>query len=126
MSIDSSSQTTYCSKSLCKLINSRFYWQYSFLLVIRGNEKIAARRASERREQLRAVQAHVRKDDGRLHAYGWSLPAKGTGPAGESTPPKTQQTSATPQVPVPVPVYCRPLMEKEDGMKVSSVLYLIP
>ncbi|KAK9499816.1 hypothetical protein O3M35_002785 [Rhynocoris fuscipes] len=81
-----------------------------------NNEKIAARRASERREQLRAVQAHVRKDDGRLHAYGWSLPAKG-GSSSSPAPPKTQ-SSATPQVPVPVPVYCRPLMEKEDGMKI--------
>ncbi|XP_014241649.1 JNK-interacting protein 3 isoform X4 [Cimex lectularius] len=75
-------------------------------------EKIQAKRAGERREQLRSVQAHVRKDDGRLHAYGWSLPAKSG-----TTPPKPQNTG-TPQVPVPVPVYCRPLMEKEDGMKV--------
>nr|XP_024217372.1 JNK-interacting protein 3 isoform X2 [Halyomorpha halys] len=73
-------------------------------------EQRTARRASERREQLRAVQAHVRKDDGRLHAYGWSLPAKGA-----AAPPKV---SGSPQVPVPVPVYCRPLMEKEDGMKI--------
>ncbi|KAF6201697.1 hypothetical protein GE061_004092, partial [Apolygus lucorum] len=91
----------------------------------RGNEKIATRRANERRDQLRAIQAHVRKDDGRLHAYGWSLPAKGTGGAaqgsnggGPTTPLKTPPTSGTPQVPVPVPVYCRPLMEKEDGMKI--------
>lgn len=73
-------------------------------------EQRTARRASERREQLRAVQAHVRKDDGRLHAYGWSLPAKGA-----AAPPKV---TGSPQVPVPVPVYCRPLMEKEDGMKI--------
>uniref|UniRef100_A0A0A9WLN6 JNK-interacting protein 3 n=1 Tax=Lygus hesperus TaxID=30085 RepID=A0A0A9WLN6_LYGHE len=85
-----------------------------------GNEKIATRRANERRDQLRAIQAHVRKDDGRLHAYGWSLPAKGTGGAaqgtngaGPTTPLKTPPTTGTPQVPVPVPVYCRPLMEKE-------------
>lgn len=84
----------------------------------RSNEKIAARRASERREQLRAVQAHVRKDDGRLHAYGWSLPAKG-GAGGSPVPPRSQNSSGPPQVPVPVPVYCRPLMEKEDGMKVK-------
>ncbi|XP_073975004.1 JNK-interacting protein syd isoform X5 [Rhodnius prolixus] len=82
-----------------------------------SNEKIAARRASERREQLRAVQAHVRKDDGRLHAYGWSLPAKG-GAGGSPVPPRSQNSSGPPQVPVPVPVYCRPLMEKEDGMKI--------
>lgn len=39
-----------------------------------------ARRAVERQEQYRQVQAHVRKEDGRLQAYGWSLPGKvGTG-----------------------------------------------
>jgi len=73
------------------------------------------------------VRAHVRKDDGRLQAYGWSLPAKVPGSAGLVT--HTQQisnasrhlTTSTSQVPVPVPVYCRPLTEKEPGMKVSSI-----
>ncbi|KAL1130562.1 hypothetical protein AAG570_011808 [Ranatra chinensis] len=79
-----------------------------------SSEKLAARRATERREQLRAVQAHVRKDDGRIHAYGWSLPTKG-GPT--PVAPKIE-SSSSPHVPVPVPVYCRPLMEKEDNMKI--------
>ena len=37
-----------------------------------------------------------------------------------SKPPSKQSTSS---VPVPVPVYCRPLMEKEPGMKVSSLFF---
>ncbi|KAL1455874.1 hypothetical protein WDU94_000642 [Cyamophila willieti] len=79
------------------------------------SEKIATRRANERREQYRQVRAHVRKDDGRLQAYGWSLPAKLT-----STPPVhvPLPSSSSGQVPVPVPVYCRPLTEKEPGMKI--------
>lgn len=84
----------------------------------RCSEKMAARRATERKEQYRQVRAHVRKDDGRLQAYGWSLPAKAS-PASRSLiqPPPS---STTPQVPVPVPVYCRPLTEKEPGMKVCK------
>lgn len=69
----------------------------------RSSEKLVARRANERREQYRQVRAHVRKEDGRLHAYGWSLPGKPSAPVRQ---------------PVPVPVYCRPLQESEPGMKV--------
>ncbi|XP_033224352.1 JNK-interacting protein 3 isoform X3 [Belonocnema kinseyi] len=68
-----------------------------------SSEKLVARRANERREQYRQVRAHVRKEDGRLQAYGWSLPGKPTAPARQ---------------PVPVPVYCRPLQETEPGMKI--------
>ena len=63
------------------------------------------------------MRAHVKKDDGRLQAYGWSLPAKSPpGPASKLD--ADQPKISTPNVPVPVPVYCRPLMEKEPGMKV--------
>ncbi|XP_043278658.1 JNK-interacting protein 3 isoform X3 [Venturia canescens] len=68
-----------------------------------SSEKLYARRANERREQYRQVRAHVRKEDGRLQAYGWSLPGKPSAPA---------------RHPVPVPVYCRPLQETEPGMKI--------
>ena len=59
----------------------------------------------------------MKKEDGRLQAYGWSLPAK---PTGAGKPDSDVGKAAAAQVPVPVPVYCRPLMEKEPGMKVSS------
>ncbi|XP_066147716.1 JNK-interacting protein 3 isoform X2 [Euwallacea fornicatus] len=75
-----------------------------------GSDKYAARKALERREQYRQVRAHVRKDDGRLHAYGWSLPGKVT-PSGNIV----KQTSS---VPVPVPVYCRPLVETTSNMRI--------
>ncbi|XP_058796711.1 JNK-interacting protein 3 isoform X2 [Phymastichus coffea] len=68
-----------------------------------SSEKLVARRANERKEQYRQVRAHVRKEDGRLQAYGWSLPGK---------------PSAPQRQPVPVPVYCRPLQETEPGMKI--------
>ncbi|RZF40125.1 hypothetical protein LSTR_LSTR011253 [Laodelphax striatellus] len=90
----------------------------------RCSEKVAARRATERKEQYRQVRAHVRKEDGRMHAYGWSLPAKNPSNASSAvSPPRSltaphSSSSAAAQVPVPVPVYCRPLTEKEPGMKI--------
>lgn len=57
-----------------------FSWYHSLWRSGSGSERLVARRAVERREQYRQVRAHVRKEDGRLQAYGWSLPGKvGTG-----------------------------------------------
>ncbi|KAJ8980243.1 hypothetical protein NQ317_003751 [Molorchus minor] len=75
-----------------------------------GPDKLAMRKALERREQYRQVRAHVKKEDGRLQAYGWSLPGK----VGNSSTGK--QSSGG--VPVPVPVYCRPLAETTPAMKI--------
>ncbi|XP_063910982.1 JNK-interacting protein 3 isoform X4 [Zophobas morio] len=75
-----------------------------------GSEKLSMRRAVERREQYRQVRAHVRKEDGRLQAYGWSLPGK--------VGPGTKGSQSSSGVPVPVPVYCRPLAETTPGMKI--------
>ncbi|XP_020278253.1 JNK-interacting protein 3 isoform X2 [Pseudomyrmex gracilis] len=86
-------------------IDTWFFWlRVGCLLVSRSSEKLVARRANERREQYRQVRAHVKKEDGRLQAYGWSLPGKPSAPVR--------------QPPVPVPVYCRPLQETEPGMKI--------
>ena len=74
-------------------------------------------RVNERKEQYKKVRTHVKQEDGRMHAYGWSLPAnKPTASSTASTPNSEESRNAN--VPVPVPVYCRPLMEKEPGMKV--------
>ncbi len=64
------------------------------------------KRAAERREQYKLVKAHVKKDEsGRLHAYGWSIPAAD----------RKQPT-------VPVPIYCRPVFDvssqKANKMKI--------
>ena len=72
--------------------------------------------------------------DGRMQAYGWSLPAKVPQQGSNSVPGTTSPAPTSDDVsskggsagsnangssvPVPVPVYCRPLMEKEPGMKV--------
>ncbi|CAH1125243.1 unnamed protein product [Ceutorhynchus assimilis] len=79
-----------------------------------GTDKFALRKALERKEQYRQVRAHVKKDDGRLHAYGWSLPGKVPSPGTILT---SKQQSAN-SVPVPVPVYCRPLAETTPHMRI--------
>ncbi|XP_044732604.1 JNK-interacting protein 3 isoform X2 [Chrysoperla carnea] len=85
-----------------------------------GSERLVARRAVERREQYKQVRAHVRKEDGRLQAYGWSLPGKVSGPvaAVSSSGNQSKNSGSGGTVPVPVPVYCRPLAETTPGMKI--------
>ncbi|XP_050312049.1 JNK-interacting protein 3 isoform X2 [Anthonomus grandis grandis] len=72
-----------------------------------GSENYMMRKEMERKEQYRQVKAHVKKDNGRLHAYGWSLPGKvSSSPAGKGNS----------GLPVPVPVYCRPLAETTPNL----------
>jgi len=56
-------------------------------------------------------QQTVAKEDGRMQAYGWSLPSKSSLDSPKSSP--------TISVPVPVPVYCRPLFEQDNNLKLS-------
>ena len=49
--------------------------------------------------------------EGRMQAYGWSLPAKYSTEVAEG---------GKSLVSVPVPVYCRPLNLNDPGMKVSA------
>jgi len=78
------------------------------------SEKAKKERDKERREQYKQVRAYVKKDTGgRLQAYGWSLPAK------FQPTILSKETPSKHHVPVPVPVYCRPLFDKESGLKVS-------
>ncbi|XP_076319129.1 C-Jun-amino-terminal kinase-interacting protein 4-like isoform X4 [Tachypleus tridentatus] len=84
-------------------------------------EKLQQQRAKERREQYKQVRAHVQKDDGRMQAYGWSLPTKTIVPGSKnqigSSSSDTSKSNSS-HVPVPVPIYCRPLLEKDPGMKI--------
>lgn len=82
-----------------------------------SNDGTSERAQARRREQYRQVRAHVQKEDGRLQAYGWSLPGATGGKSSQSDGrggKNGQQTG----VPVPVPVYCRPLAEASPHMKV--------
>ena len=83
------------------------------LLYYSTSEKAKKEREKERKEQYKQVRAHVKKDDGRMQAYGWSLPAK--------FQPQLPAASPRNSVPVPVPVYCRPLLETDIALKVSGL-----
>uniref|UniRef100_A0A671VZS7 C-Jun-amino-terminal kinase-interacting protein 4 n=1 Tax=Sparus aurata TaxID=8175 RepID=A0A671VZS7_SPAAU len=76
------------------------------------NEEVAADNVVSRREQKRAqyqqVKAHVQKEDGRVQAYGWSLPKKYKANGGQAEG-KVKN--------LPVPVFLRPLDEKDASMK---------
>ncbi|KAK0133088.1 C-Jun-amino-terminal kinase-interacting protein 4 [Merluccius polli] len=77
------------------------------------NEEAAADSVVSRREQKRAqyqqVKAHVQKEDGRVQAYGWSLPHKYKVANGGQSENKMKN--------LPVPVFLRPLDEKDTSMK---------
>ncbi|XP_062447441.1 C-Jun-amino-terminal kinase-interacting protein 4 isoform X2 [Rhea pennata] len=74
-------------------------------------EASLASRREQKREQYRQVKAHVQKEDGRVQAFGWSLPQKykqvANGGQGGDNKMKN----------LPVPVYLRPLDEKDTSMK---------
>ncbi|XP_015801404.1 C-Jun-amino-terminal kinase-interacting protein 3 isoform X12 [Nothobranchius furzeri] len=82
-------------------------------------------RREQRREQYRQVREHMRRDDGIMQACGWSVPSrfKQTGGQTDSAkdgPLKRQQTNEKEDnrmKNVPVPVYCRPLVEKDPNRK---------
>jgi hypothetical protein len=82
--------------------------QWHAMYTCRVTEKARRERERERREQYKQVRAHVQKEDGRMQAYGWSVPTKFQP---FSSPRSTH-------VPVPVPIYCRPLLADEPTLKV--------
>jgi c-Jun-amino-terminal kinase-interacting protein 4 len=60
------------------------------------------------------IKGHVNKEEGRIQAYGWSLPSNN-----QSNLSYSKNTVSTP-VSVPVPVYCRPLFDdRETNYKLS-------
>ncbi|KAM4535646.1 C-Jun-amino-terminal kinase-interacting protein 3 isoform 8-T8 [Fundulus diaphanus] len=82
-------------------------------------------RREQRREQYRQVREHMRRDDGIMQACGWSVPSRlkqtgGQTDGAKDSPLKRQQTNEKEDnrmKNVPVPVYCRPLVEKDPNRK---------
>ncbi|XP_045931022.1 C-Jun-amino-terminal kinase-interacting protein 3 isoform X10 [Micropterus dolomieu] len=83
-------------------------------------------RREQRREQYRQVREHMRRDDGIMQACGWSVPSRFKQPGVQTdsvqdSPLKRQQTTNEKEdnrmKNVPVPVYCRPLVEKDPNRK---------
>ncbi|XP_053298499.1 sperm associated antigen 9a isoform X2 [Pleuronectes platessa] len=65
-------------------------------------------RKEQKRAQYRQVKAHMQKEDGRVTAHGWSLPSKYKVANGGQVENKVN---------LPVPVYLRPLDQKDASMK---------
>ncbi|XP_029293270.1 sperm associated antigen 9a isoform X5 [Cottoperca gobio] len=65
-------------------------------------------RKEQKRAQYRQVKAHMQKEDGRVTAHGWSLPSKYKVANGGQVENKMK---------LPVPVYLRPLDQKDASMK---------
>ncbi|EMP33037.1 C-Jun-amino-terminal kinase-interacting protein 4 [Chelonia mydas] len=74
------------------------------------SEANLASRREQKREQYRQVKAHVQKEDGRVQAFGWSLPQKYKQVANGGQGDNKMKN-------LPVPVYLRPLDEKDTSMK---------
>ncbi|KAM8723877.1 C-Jun-amino-terminal kinase-interacting protein 3 isoform 9-T9 [Acanthopagrus schlegelii] len=83
-------------------------------------------RREQRREQYRQVREHMRRDDGIMQACGWSVPSRlkqtgGQTDSAQDSPLKRQQPTNEKEdnrmKNVPVPVYCRPLVEKDPNRK---------
>ncbi|KPP72450.1 c-Jun-amino-terminal kinase-interacting protein 4-like [Scleropages formosus] len=80
---------------------------FDFLNEETDSGSLASRR-EQKRAQYRQVKAHVQKEDGRVQACGWSLPQKYK---------VTNGGQADKMKNLPVPVYLRPLDEKDASMK---------
>ncbi|XP_008299006.1 sperm associated antigen 9a [Stegastes partitus] len=65
-------------------------------------------RKEQKRAQYRQMKAHMQKEDGRVTAHGWSLPSKYKVSNGGQVENKMN---------LPVPVYLRPLDQKDASMK---------
>ncbi|XP_056406641.1 C-Jun-amino-terminal kinase-interacting protein 4 isoform X2 [Hyla sarda] len=75
-----------------------------------GGDASSATRREQKREQYRQMKAHVQKEDGRVQAFGWSLPQKyKQATNGGQSEGKMKN--------LPVPVYLRPLDDKDTSMK---------
>nr|XP_046271201.1 C-Jun-amino-terminal kinase-interacting protein 3 isoform X11 [Scatophagus argus] len=66
-------------------------------------------RREQRREQYRQVREHMRRDDGIMQACGWSVPSRFKQTTNEKEDNRMKN--------VPIPVYCRPLVEKDPNRK---------
>jgi len=95
------------------------------MLCIRLTDRARHQRQQERRtrsrQQLRAIA--LERDDGRLQAYGWSLPAKFLTSFNSNGCSGSSSASISTHVAVPVPVYCRPVSDFA-GVKVRVADWL--
>uniref|UniRef100_A0A3B3S5E5 C-Jun-amino-terminal kinase-interacting protein 3 n=1 Tax=Paramormyrops kingsleyae TaxID=1676925 RepID=A0A3B3S5E5_9TELE len=76
---------------------------------------VLSARREQRREQYRQVREHMRREDGLRQACGWSVPPRFKQFLYQQLSPNEKEDNRVKNV--PVPVYCRPLVEKDPTRK---------
>ncbi|XP_051987984.1 C-Jun-amino-terminal kinase-interacting protein 3-like isoform X3 [Xyrauchen texanus] len=108
------------SQTMCQISTSNCILEF-----LPEDDSALCTRREQRREQYRQVREHMRRKDGPMQTCGWSVPPrfKQNGSQADSTQDATaKRTQANEKEDnrmknVPVPVYCRPLVEKDPNRK---------
>ncbi|XP_016108431.1 C-Jun-amino-terminal kinase-interacting protein 3 isoform X5 [Sinocyclocheilus grahami] len=108
------------SQTMCQISTSSCILEF-----MPEDDSTLCTRREQRREQYRQVREHMRRKDGPMQTCGWSVPSrlKQNGSQADSAQDATaKRTQATEKEDnrmknVPVPVYCRPLVEKDPNRK---------
>ncbi|XP_067269743.1 C-Jun-amino-terminal kinase-interacting protein 3 isoform X19 [Pseudorasbora parva] len=108
------------SQTMCQISTSNCILEF-----LPEDDSALCTRREQRREQYRQVREHMRRKDGPMQTCGWSVPSrfKQNGSQADSAQDATaKRTQANEKEDnrmknVPVPVYCRPLVEKDPNRK---------
>ncbi|XP_051995084.1 C-Jun-amino-terminal kinase-interacting protein 3 isoform X5 [Xyrauchen texanus] len=108
------------SQTMCQISTSNCILEF-----LPEDDSALCTRREQRREQYRQVREHMRRKDGPMQTCGWSVPPrfKQNGSQVDSTQDATaKRTQANEKEDnrmknVPVPVYCRPLVENDPNRK---------
>uniref|UniRef100_A0A673GQ10 C-Jun-amino-terminal kinase-interacting protein 3 n=1 Tax=Sinocyclocheilus rhinocerous TaxID=307959 RepID=A0A673GQ10_9TELE len=108
------------SQTMCQISTSSCILEF-----MPEDDSALCTRREQRREQYRQVREHMRRKDGPMQTCGWSVPSrlKQNGSQADSAQDATaKRTQANEKEDnrmknVPVPVYCRPLVEKDPNRK---------
>ncbi|XP_077068472.1 C-Jun-amino-terminal kinase-interacting protein 3 isoform X17 [Siphateles boraxobius] len=91
------------SQTMCQISTSNCILEF-----LPEDDSALCTRREQRREQYRQVREHMRRKDGPMQTCGWSVPSRFK-QANEKEDNRMKN--------VPVPVYCRPLVEKDPNRK---------
>uniref|UniRef100_A0A8C1PKK4 C-Jun-amino-terminal kinase-interacting protein 3 n=1 Tax=Cyprinus carpio TaxID=7962 RepID=A0A8C1PKK4_CYPCA len=108
------------SQTMCQISTSSCILEF-----MPEDDSALCTRREQRREQYRQVREHMRRKDGPMQTCGWSVPPRlkqngsQADSAQDATAKKTQaiEKDGNCMKNVPVPVYCRPLVEKDPNRK---------
>ncbi|KAK7175024.1 hypothetical protein R3I93_002045 [Phoxinus phoxinus] len=104
------------SQTMCQISTSNCILEF-----LPEDDSALCTRREQRREQYRQVREHMRRKDGPMQTCGWSVPSrfKQADSTQDATVKRTQanEKEDNRMKNVPVPVYCRPLVEKDPNRK---------